>query len=135
AAGIAAANAARLGLSARAHVISANWSDALDARFDIIIANPPYVRTRDWQGLAPTVRDFEPRSALVAGDDGLVAYRQILPRLPGLLADDGIAALEIGWDQAAAVGNLVSENGLIGSDPLRDLAGRDRCILATLKKT
>ncbi|MES2097464.1 MAG: peptide chain release factor N(5)-glutamine methyltransferase [Pseudomonadota bacterium] len=121
-------NARTLGSADRATLILGNWADAIQGRFDLILANPPYVATADT--LPPEVRDYEPAAALFAGPDGLDDYRIIAAQLPRLLAPGGAAAIEIGSTQANAVSALVAEQGLTAAIR-RDLAGRDRCLLVT----
>ena len=126
---VAAANAARLGLAARARMLHADWDEAGWARdlgpFDLILANPPYVE--DDAQLAPSVRDHEPAGALFAGPDGLDAYRVLLPQLPALLARAGVALVEIGGALAATVSAIAEASGL-SAKLHRDLAGRPRAL-------
>jgi len=124
---MARANAERLGLATRTRFIEGNWAAGLDARFDLILANPPYIGTGE--SLPPEVRNYEPAEALYAGADGLDAYRAIVPDLPRLIAPGGVAILEIGHAQAEAVCALVAAAGL-GWALRRDLAGRPRAIVA-----
>lgn len=126
-----AANARNLGLSQRAHVIASDWGAAIDRTFDLVVSNPPYIPAAEIETLAPDVKDFEPRAALDGGADGLSAYRVIAGQLPRLLAPGGVTALEIGWDQAAAVARLLTEAGLQSVRVCKDLAGRDRVVLAS----
>ncbi len=127
---IAAANATRLGLGERASMVHADWhepgwADGLGGPFDLILANPPYVESD--AALDPTVRDHEPAGALFAGPDGLDDYRVLVPQLPALLADQGIALVEIGHTQAEAVSAIAATAGL-SSALHRDLAGRPRVL-------
>ena len=130
AAKVAALNARRLGLSARAAIAVADWSAALCGTFDVVVANPPYIPEADLAGLAPEVACFEPRTALVAGADGLDDYRRIARALPDLLAPGGLVGLEVGSGQAGAVADLLSAQGLVVSGTIRDLAKVERVILA-----
>lgn len=120
-------NAAVNGVGARASFLCGDWAEALEARFDIVVSNPPYIRTGLIERLAPEVAAYDPRLALDGGTDGLHAYRSILRELPRLLAAGGQAVLEIGFDQADALAALAS-------DPLevqgvrRDLAGQPRAV-------
>ncbi len=123
---IAARNAERLGLAARAQFQLGDWGQGLEQPFDLILCNPPYVETT--ANLAPDVRDHEPATALFAGPDGLDDYRRILPQLGRLLTPAGIAILEIGATQAAAVNALAATAGL-STTTRRDLAGLDRCLI------
>jgi len=124
---MARANADRLGLASRARFIEGDWAAGIDSRFDLVLANPPYVGADE--PLPPEVRDHEPATALYAGPDGLDAYRAIVPDLPRLLAPRGVAIVEIGHTQAEAVGAIIAAAGLSWS-LRRDLAGRPRAIVA-----
>lgn len=122
---VAAANARRTGLAARASFRAGNWGQGLAERFDLILSNPPYI-AEDEQ-LSDEVRQHEPASALFAGPDGLADYRRILPQLPALLAPGGLALLEIGHTQGPALLAMAAGQGFQASlHP--DLAGRDRCV-------
>ena len=123
---IAAENAALLGLGHRASFQQGDWGQGLAERFDLILCNPPYVETD--APLSGDVRDHEPASALFAGPDGLDEYRRLIPQLPALLAPDGVAVVEIGHTQAAAVAALAAAAGL-DCVVKQDLAGRDRCLV------
>ncbi len=126
---VAGENARRLGLAARTTFVQGDWTDGLAGRFDAIVANPPYIETGALSGLAPEVRDWDPRTALDGGADGLDAYRAILPGLARVMAPGAVAALEIGWDQAARVAALGQGAGLTPAGTARDLAGNERCLL------
>jgi len=130
AAKVAALNAHRLGLGARAAIVVADWSSALRGTFEVVVANPPYIPEGDLAGLAPEVAVFEPRTALVAGADGLDDYRRIVRTLPDLLAPGGLVALEVGSGQADAVAGLLSAQGLVVSATVHDLAMVERVVLA-----
>lgn len=128
---VARGNAERTGLAGRAAMQAgdwtcAGWADGL-GRFDLILANPPYVEEAD-PDLAADVRAHEPAAALFAGPDGLADYRVLVPQLPALLAPGGIAVIEIGARQAAAVGAIAVAAGLL-PDLRRDLAGHPRAML------
>ena len=126
--GYARENAERLGLSERVELRAGDWAAGVDGAFDLILCNPPYIGTGE--DLGPEVRDHEPAGALFAGADGLDDYRRIVPDLPRLIAPGGIAVLEIGWTQGAAVSALVEAAGL--TPALRkDLGGRDRAVTAS----
>ena len=129
---VARGNAARLGFAPRwveRDWAVPDWADAL-GRFDLVLANPPYVE--DGAALARSVRDHEPAGALFAGPEGLDAYRVLIPQVPGLLAEDGLAVFEIGHTQADAVAALAAAAGLAATLH-RDLAGRPRAL--ALKKS
>lgn len=127
AAALAARNAAALGLACRTGFVCGDWGAALDARFDLILCNPPYIATKELDRLMPEVAHYEPHSALGGGVDGLMAYRRLMPLLPGLLAADGVAVLELGAGQADTAVALARDAGLVAE--LRpDLGGIPRAL-------
>ena len=128
---VAATNAERLELAARAAWIQGDWGCALRGSFDLIVSNPPYVRTGDLPDLAPEVRIFEPRGALVAGTDGLDAYRSLAHDIKRLLAPRAVACIELGFGQANSVAALMTAAGLTCLGREADLAGIDRCLMVT----
>jgi release factor glutamine methyltransferase len=101
--GCARDNATALGLSARASFVACDYGAALRGPVDLLVSNPPYVARPDIAGLEPEVRDFDPRSALDAGPDGLDGYRAIASQARRLLAPKGILALELGQGQSGPV--------------------------------
>jgi release factor glutamine methyltransferase len=125
---LAAANAATLGLAGRAAFLCGDWAAALDARFDLVLCNPPYIPTSDIDGLMQEVARHEPQGALDGGVDGLAAYRRILPTLVALLQPEGVAVLELGVGQAYTVLALARESGLIATTR-PDLAGIARALV------
>jgi release factor glutamine methyltransferase len=128
---IARANAQILGVGDRADFSVGDWLEAVKGTFDLVVANPPYLSVADMAGLAPEVRDHDPREALDGGPDGLSAYRRIAPCLGKALRPGGFALFEVGPDQAEAVLGLLAEAGLDagGGEYLwRDLAGRLRVV-------
>lgn len=120
-------NARDLGMTERTVFARGDWAAGIDGRFDLVLANPPYIGTGEQ--LPSEVRDHEPGIALFAGEDGLDAYRCIVPDLPRLLAPGGIALLEIGATQAEPVSALVAAAGL-APRLHHDLAGRTRVVAA-----
>jgi release factor glutamine methyltransferase len=127
---IAERNAGRLGMAGRCSFRPGDWSEALAGPFDVIVSNPPYVTEGEWRGLQSEIRQFEPKAALVAGPDGLAAYRALAPDCVRLLTSDGLCALEIGCGQGDAVTEILVRHGLEVTRQCRDLAGIERCLLA-----
>ncbi len=130
---VAAGNAAALGLEGRAEFRQSDWGRGLDGtegRFDLILANPPYVADDEFAALEPEVSRFEPRLALSGGPDGLDCYRSLAPRVGPLLAPGGGAFVETGAAQAGAVSALFEENGLAVTSIHADLCGRPRVVEA-----
>lgn len=126
--GWASANRRARGMEARAELREGDWAAGIDERFDLVLANPPYIAAD--AALPDEVARFEPASALFAGAEGLDDYRRIAPVLPRLLLPGGVACIEIGFDQAAAVSALLRDAGLAVA-VRQDLGGRDRCLVAT----
>jgi release factor glutamine methyltransferase len=126
---LARRNAAALDLGDRAAFFCGDWAAAVDAKFDLVLSNPPYIRTADLSGLMPEVARYEPRSALDGGAEGLEAYRRILAALPGLLTPRGVAVLELGIGQASAVSTIAVAEGLVLDGLGYDLSGVARAIV------
>jgi release factor glutamine methyltransferase len=119
---VARANAVRLGLSERVRF----WPGSLPngERFDLVLANLPYVREDEWEGLAPEIARHEPRGALVAGPTGLEAIRELIPTMRA-----STLALEVGAGQAPAVESLLGEAGFESVEARTDLAGIERVVV------
>jgi release factor glutamine methyltransferase len=128
AAHLAAANARALGLAARAAFVCGDWAAALRGRFDLIVANPPYIASQEIPGLMTEVAAHEPATALDGGPDGLAAYRAIFATLPGLMAAQGRAIVEFGAGQAEAIGTLATAAGFFHRTE-NDLSGIPRIIV------
>ena len=129
AAALAARNAQAAGLAMRAMFATGNWAAPIAGRFDLILANPPYIRSGDIAGLMPEVARHEPRTALDGGADGLDAYRALLPELPRLLAKGGVAVLELGAGQADSALALAHSVGLEHVALRPDLGGVARALV------
>jgi release factor glutamine methyltransferase len=123
-------NAVRLGLIPRAAFVACDYAGALSGQFDLLVSNPPYIRSGDIEALSIEVREHDPRRALDGGPDGLDAYRAIVPQARRLLAPGGALILEVGHDQGAEVGGLLTMAGLDhAGTPRLDLAGVRRAVL------
>jgi release factor glutamine methyltransferase len=122
-------NAAALGLAARARFFVGDWDAALDARFDLVLANPPYVPDGEIPALAPEVARFEPRLALAGGPDGLACYRSLAPVLARRLEAGGYALIELGAGQGNAAAGIMAGAGLHVFSRRMDLAGNERCLI------
>jgi release factor glutamine methyltransferase len=119
---VARANANRLALAVQFH--QGNWLQGLEQTFSIIVSNPPYIATQDAHLAALT---HEPLQALASGDDGLKDIRNIIDQSPARLQPGGWLLLEHGYDQAAAVRNLLQSAGFRQVQSRHDLAGIERC--------
>ncbi len=126
---VAKENAANLDLDGRAAFLRTEWATGFgDHSFDLVVSNPPYIPSDDIPGLDPEVREHDPILALDGGPDGLMAYRELAPEIRRILKPDGIFAVEIGWDQAAAVRSLFVEAGFEGVRVVKDLGDRNRVV-------
>jgi release factor glutamine methyltransferase len=104
---VARANAERFGVTGRVTFAECAYVSSAAGPFDFIVSNPPYVTESEYEDLAPEVREYEPQSALVAGEDGLRDIRQIIDVAANQLAPGGIAFIEIGHLHSDAVADLV----------------------------
>ena len=107
----------------------AGWTEGL-GQFDLVLANPPYIEVD--APLGPDVRDWEPAEALVAGTDGLDDYRILIPQLPSLLTESGVAVLEIGSTQADSVTQIAEKAGFV-AELRHDLGDRPRALILRLR--
>ena len=126
---VARDNAQRLQF-ARAAFVGCDMGAALAGRYDLIVVNPPYIASGDIAALAADVRDYDPRSALDGGADGLDCYRAIAATAPALLKPAGAVVVELGAGQVQAVTALFSAAGLEPSPPRADLSGVPRALVA-----
>jgi len=130
---VARENAQTLGLGERVRFEAGDWFDAVDAdeRFEVIVANPPYIATGEWDSLPVEVREFEPQDALFSGSTGLEALREIVDLAPRHLVADGLLALELAEMRAQEVaGWLDGAHDWNDVRLLDDLAGRPRVLIA-----
>lgn len=126
-------NAALNGLSDRAQFRQGSWTEGLDRRFDLILSNPPYIRSADIALLDISVREHDPHLALDGGDDGLGPYRIFAQTLPAVLAPGGMIVLEIGAGQEADVVSLMHDGGFEWLGSRRDLGGHPRALVFALR--
>lgn len=132
---MAGENIRRHGLSDRIHLVQSDLFAGLGpgqaGRFDYILSNPPYIKSREIDKLMPEVRDHEPRGALDGGATGLEYYERIISGSRAMLRQGGFLILEIGQDQAGEVAQLIETEGGYESPNVRqDYSGRDRILSA-----
>ena len=126
----ARANAEANGVGERAAFLAGDWGAALAGpAFDLVVSNPPYIRSAAIPGLDREVRLHDPAAALDGGADGLDAYRRILDEAARLLAPGAPLLVEIGYDQADDLARLAGAAGYAVRAPVRDLAGHDRVMI------
>ncbi len=133
---LARENVERLGpaRAARARLVVGDWyggiAEFLHGLVDCVVANPPYLAAGEWAGLDPVVRDHDPYDALVAGPTGLEAVEAIVEGAPAVLAPGGALVVEIAPGQADAAAAFAHAAGAVRVEIARDLAGRDRVLVA-----
>ena len=127
---IAERNAERLGLLERTAWRQGDLFEAVsgDEKFDLIVSNPPYIKSEVIPSLAAEVSVYEPRLALDGGEDGLYFYRKIIPGSVSRLVTGGMLFLEIGSDQAEEVSALMRDAGFYEVRTIRDYGGNDRIV-------
>jgi release factor glutamine methyltransferase len=124
-------NARDLGLAGRAAFVACDYAAALSGPFDLIVSNPPYVRSSDIPNLARDVRDHDPLAALDGGRDGLDAYRSLVPQAARLLREGGTLVVESGLGQAHEIEGLMTQAGMkVTGPPKADMAGIPRAVTA-----
>ncbi|MBQ3664964.1 MAG: peptide chain release factor N(5)-glutamine methyltransferase [Lachnospiraceae bacterium] len=104
--------------------------DSRHKEFDVIISNPPYIRSKEIEKLMPEVKDYEPRLALDGDNDGLIFYKKICAQSRGHLRKKGCLILEIGYDQADAVTAILEKNVYRDIQVIKDWSGNDRVVVA-----
>ena len=104
------------------------FEDVADETFDVIVSNPPYIRSDEIPFLMPEVSEFEPHEALDGKEDGLFFYRKIIQESPDYLTDGGYLLFEIGYDQGWAVSSMMKEAGFEDVCVKKDLARNDRVV-------
>ena len=127
---LACENVRACNLNKRVQLQQSDWFEAVAGRFDVIVANPPYLSESEWQTAEPEVREHEPRCALVAEQEGAAALLHILQAAPAYLKAHGLLALETGIDHHALLKVVADEVGYVRSRSYKDLSGRDRHFLA-----
>lgn len=127
---IARSNAEAAGLRDRVAFRSGNWLQGIDSIADVIVSNPPYLSEAEWQAARPEVREHEPRSALVATEDGCSDLLCILNQAAGRLAPGGLLAMEMGPDHGPRLLAAAQAAGYVDAEVLRDFSGRERFFLS-----
>lgn len=122
-------NAEANGLADRFETVLSDWLEDISGRYDAILSNPPYITRSEYDALAPEVKDHDPPRALLAGSDGLEAYRAIAAAVTLNLEAGGIVGLEIGASQKDDVTEVFEAAGLVLIDAAKDIGGRDRALV------
>ena len=126
---LAIKNAIKFNIGNNITFIKSNWFSNVRGKFDIIVSNPPYIRSKEIESLDNTVKNFDPFIALNGGEDGLDAYKQIAKNSKKFLNDDGYVCLEIGFNQKNDVSRIFALNKFKKIYELKDLSNRDRLLV------
>lgn len=117
-------------LNAEVRFIQSDLLDNIPESYDIIISNPPYIKSQEIESLMPEVKDYEPRHALDAGPDGLIFYKRIINDLNKFLNPGGYVFFEIGYDQKEAVTDMLCKAGFVDINVKKDFSDLDRVVYA-----
>lgn len=131
---IATENAKKLNITQNIKFIKSSWFDKdfinrIDAKFDIIVTNPPYIPSSDIPKLSKDVKDHDPLMALDGGTDGLISYKKIAELTPALLNNGGYICIEAGINQANDIVKIFTSKGLVLYKIVKDLSNIDRCVI------
>lgn len=128
---IAKENAERLSIE-QVCFVESDLFEKVEGQFEIIVSNPPYIKSGDIENLMPEVRDHDPYAALDGGTDGLFFYREITEKAKDYLPGGGMLFYEIGYDQGEAVRRIMEESGFREVEVIKDFSGLDRVVSGTL---
>ncbi|MEN3931660.1 peptide chain release factor N(5)-glutamine methyltransferase [Microvirga sp. W0021] len=122
-------NAAANAVDSRSQFLISDWFDKINGTYDLIVSNPPYIRTDVIPTLSSEVRNFDPDRALDGGADGLTAYRKIMEQARQYLAHEAYLGFEIGFDQKEALEKLASLHGYKFIECRNDLSNNPRIVV------
>ena len=115
-------------------LVVSDWGLSINRNFDIIVSNPPYIKTNEIKNLAKNVKDHDPLISLDGGNDGLDCYRVIANQSTHLINDKGYILVEIGHDQAKGVEKIFGNNDFLLINKVKDYSKLDRVLIFKLKK-
>ena len=130
---VAKKNSNKLGLCKRVKFVNKSLQDIYGYKFDLIVSNPPYIKTSDIKNLSDDVRRFEPKIALDGGKEGLDVIKKVIYKSKSILKRLGILALEIGYGQYYKVSQILKEQNFKEELLVRDYKNNVRCIIAKFK--
>lgn len=125
---LAKINAEKFNVQNKIQFLKSDWFDAIEGIYDLIISNPPYIGLKEKEKISDDVINYDPEIALFAGNEGLDAYKKIIPNLAKYLKPDGFVVLEIGAFQSNQVKNMMNAVGFVDTKIVKDLSGKDRLI-------
>lgn len=116
------------------NILKSNLYENVSGKYDMILSNPPYIRSKDCDELMDDVRLYEPRLALDGMEDGLYFYKKIIEEAGNYLYEDGVIIFEIGYDQAEDIRALLVDNHFCDVQVYKDYAGFDRTVVAKFRR-
>ena len=126
-------NAKKLNLFNRIRLFKSDVDNFRFGKYDLIISNPPYIKKFDLKYLEKDIYDYEPKSALDGGLDGLLQIKKVIINSSKLIKKNGILILEIAFNQTDRVKKILKDNGYFIRDVVKDLAKNNRCIISIKK--
>lgn len=126
---VAQLNALNMKISEKVSFIASNWTKSIKGKFDIIISNPPYIKSSNIINLQKEVKNHDPLIALDGGQDGLICYKEIMKNIKGLMKKNAFLLLEIDSWQGNIIIELSKKNHLKFFSIKKDLSGKERCII------
>ena len=130
---VAKINSKKYGTNKRIKFVNSSFEEILHKKFDLVVANPPYIKSNDIKKLEIDIKNFEPKIALDGGNDGLDVIKKVIYKSKAILKIKGMLALEIGNRQYKIVSKILLENNFRIKDVIKDYKDNIRCILSTLK--
>ena len=130
---VAKKNSNKLGLSKRVKFVNKSLQDIYGYKFDLIVSNPPYIKTSDIKNLSDDVKKFEPKIALDGGKEGLDVIKKVIYKSKSILKRLGVLALEIGYGQHYKVSQILKEQNFKEELLVRDYKNNVRCLIAKFK--
>jgi release factor glutamine methyltransferase len=130
---VAKKNAKKLGLNKRVKFFNKPLEDVYGYKFDLIVSNPPYIKTCDIKNLSDDVKRFEPKLALDGGKDGLDVIKKVIYKSKSILKKLGLLAIEIGYGQHYKVSQILKEQNFKEELLVKDYKNNVRCILTRFK--
>ncbi len=129
---VAKDNSVNLGLANRTKLVLTSLTEGIKGKFDLVISNPPYIKSGEIDYLEPEIRYYEPICALSGGIDGLYFYKQLSLNIPYILKSDGYVIFEIGKGQLNQVSEMLKSNNFCEINYARDYKNIERCVVAKL---
>ena len=130
---IAKKNASKHKILERVKFINKSFENIFNQKFDIIVSNPPYIKSKELKNLTDDIKKYEPRMALDGGNDGLDLIKKVIYKSKYILKTNGTLAIEIGNEQIKKVSNILIDNKFRIKELIKDYKNNVRCVIAYLR--